>query len=90
MHEIKSFRIFQTAKVIAVLYAISFAIIAVIQLLAYAILGGQRPPLMLIIIIPIFGVIFSFIAFAFLCWLYNLIVPYTGGIAFELAPRSEN
>jgi hypothetical protein len=79
MHEIKSFRIFQTAKVIAVLYAIS-----------YAILGGQRPPLMLIIIIPIFGVIFSFIAFAFLCWLYNLIVPYTGGIAFELAPRSEN
>lgn len=35
MHEIKSFKIFQTAKVIAVLYAIMFAIFGVIEFLAF-------------------------------------------------------
>jgi hypothetical protein len=87
MHEIKSFRIFQTAKVVGVLYAISFAIVAAIQLLAFAILGGQRPPIILIVLLPIFGSIFSFIGIAIGCWLYNLIAPSIGGIAFELTPR---
>ena len=89
MHEIKSFRIFQTAKVIAVLYAISFAIVAAIELIAFAILGGggQKTSITFIIILPIIGSIFSFIAFALMCWLYNLVVPYIGGIAFEVTPR---
>jgi hypothetical protein len=90
MHEIKSFRIFQTAKVIGVLYAISLAIIAALQLVAFASFGGRKPPILLILILPVVGSIFSFLAFAFTCWLYNLIAPHIGGIAFELATRSES
>jgi hypothetical protein len=56
MHEISSFKIFQTAKVIAVLYAISFALIAALQLIAFASLGGRRPPILLIVILPVVGI----------------------------------
>jgi hypothetical protein len=90
MHEIRSFKIFQTAKVIAVLYAISFAIVAVFQLLAFKGMGSRKPPLMVILSFPILGAIFSFITTAFLCWLYNQIAARVGGIAFELTPRNEN
>jgi hypothetical protein len=91
MHEIKSFRIFQTAKVIAVLYAVVFAITAVFELVLFTSLGhGKRPPLMIIVLMPVFGSIFSFIGVAIACWLYNLIAPSIGGIAFELAPGGED
>jgi hypothetical protein len=90
MHEIKSFKIFQTSKVIAVVYAISLTIVAVLQLAGFAILGGRRPPIMLIVVFPIVGTIFSFIAFAFMCCLYNLVAARIGGIAFELTPRRES
>jgi hypothetical protein len=43
MHEIKSFRIFQTAKVIAVMYLIMFAIMAVIEFFAVMGLGLGDP-----------------------------------------------
>jgi hypothetical protein len=92
MHEIKSFKIFQTAKVIAVMYAIMFAIFGVIEFLAFAILSPRRPPHMAIFLVvtPIVGAIFSFIAIAISCWVYNMIAPHIGGIAFDLEPRSEN
>jgi hypothetical protein len=91
MHEIKSFRIFQTAKVIAVLYAISFAIMAAIELIVFATLGhGRRPPIGAIVVVPIVGGIFSFLFTAFFCWLYNQVAARIGGVAFELTPRSED
>ena len=92
MHEIKSFKIFQTAKVIAVMYAIMFAIFAVIELLALMRLGPRRPPhiAIVVVVMPIVGAIFSFISVAISCWVYNLIAPHIGGIAFELTPHSEN
>ncbi len=39
MHEIKSFNIFQTAKVMGVLYGISFLLMAIIEYLVVVVLG---------------------------------------------------
>ncbi len=92
MHEIKSFRIFQTAKVIAVMYLIMFAIMAVIEFFAVMGLGPRRPAHMgiVVFVMPIIGAIFSFFMIAISCWVYNLIAPSIGGIAFELTPRGDN
>jgi hypothetical protein len=90
MHEIKSFKIVQTAKVIAVVYAISFTIFAIIELLVFAKMGGRTPPLIPAVMMPVIGTIFTFIGVALLCWLYNTIALRIGGIAFELTPRNEN
>ena len=89
MHEIKSFKIFQTAKVIAVLYTIMFAIMGMFEFALFTHLG-KRPPLVLFVVLPVFAAILGFIGAAFLCWLYNLVAARIGGIAFELTPRSEN
>jgi len=90
MHEIKSFKIFQTAKVIAVLYAVLLIIVAVFEFAFFMHVGPRRPPAIAILVMPVIGTIFSFLSTAFLCWLYNLIAPSIGGIAFELTPRGEN
>jgi hypothetical protein len=90
MNEIKSFKIFQTAKVIAVLYAITFTIFVAFALVSIS-FGPRRsppPPHVILFLLPILGGIWSFIAAVFFCWLYNLITPYIGGIACELTPRS--
>ena len=92
MHEIKSFKIFQTAKVIAVMYAIMFAIMAVIESLAIMRMGPRRPAHIatVMIFMPIVGAILSFIGVAISCWVYNLIAPHIGGIAFDFTPRGES
>jgi hypothetical protein len=108
MHEIKSFNIFQTAKVIGVLYGISFLLVSIIELLVIAVvrqaimvshgmavspasgpLGGHPPFVFMFVVVPIFGTIFSFIGVAFGCWLYNVLVPHIGGIAFQLNPSAQ-
>ena len=93
MHEIKSFKIFQTAKVIAVLYLIFGVVEGAI--LAIAIAHSHRPhsfmgTLFALIGVPILFGVLGFISMVIICWLYNLIAARIGGIAFELTPRSEN
>jgi len=94
MHEIKSFKIFQTARVIAVLYLIFGFVEGVIL----AIMIAHRPPpapfkgtlFILLIGVPILAGVLGFIFGVIICWLYNLIAARIGGIAFELTPRGEN
>jgi hypothetical protein len=107
MHEIKSFNIFQTAKVVGVLYGISFLLMAIVEFLVVVMLGHSRvvsngmvvsnasghpvgnfPFVTMLIVVPVFGTIFSFIGVAFGCWLYNLVAPHIGGITFELSPSA--
>ena len=88
MHEIKSFQIFQTAKVMAVVYAIMAAIFGVLFALGALWHGHPVRAIMAIIFIPILYAIVSFVMVAFLCWLYNEVAKHIGGIAFELTPRS--
>lgn len=93
MHEIKSFKIFQTARVIAVLYVIFGFLEGAILTVVFAHHPHPHPLrgiLFILIGMPIlFGVV-GFIALAISCWLYNIVAARIGGIAFELTPRSEN
>jgi hypothetical protein len=107
MHEIKSFNIFQTAKVIGVLYGIAFLLMAIIECVVVMVFShgmvashgmvvtnasghpvGNFPFVTMLIVVPVFGTIFSFIGVAFGCWLYNLVAPHIGGISFQLNPNA--
>jgi hypothetical protein len=88
MHEIKSFRIFQTAKVIAVLYTVLGFIEGAIVLIA-SLRHPNRVPIFFSFGLPIlFGVV-GFILMVIMCWLYNLVAARIGGITFELTPRGD-
>jgi hypothetical protein len=94
MHEIKSFRIFQTAKVMAVLYMV----MGFVEGVFLAIMIAHRPPpghlketLFIVLIgVPILAGVVGFIFMMIICWLYNLVAARIGGIAFELTPRGED
>jgi len=90
MHEIKSFKIFQTAKVIAVLYLIFGLVEGAILAIGFAHSPHPGPftwTLFVSIGVPfLFGVV-GFIFAVIMCWLYNLVAARIGGIAFELRPR---
>jgi hypothetical protein len=93
MHEIKSFKIFQTAKVIAVLYLIFGLVEGVILAIAFA--HSPHPhlfkgTLFALIGVPILFGLVGFISMVIICWLYNLVAARIGGIAFELTPRGED
>ncbi len=91
MHEIKSFKIFQTARVVAVMYAVFFGTGAVFELILFFVHDAPRkPPLSSVPFMLIVPTIFGFISATILCWIYNLVAARIGGIAFELTPRSEN
>lgn len=90
MHEIKSFEIFQTAKVIAVIYAIMASIMAVFVAFMSLLHGHPGRAIMAIVSFPILYGIGSLIVTALFCWLYNEVAGRLGGIAFEFTPRSEN
>ena len=92
MHEIKSFRIFQTAKVIAVLYLIFGFVEGAIFAIAFPHSPHPHPfkGIFFLIGFPIlFGVV-GFISMVIICWLYNLVAARIGGIAFELTQRGED
>ena len=89
MHEIKSFQIFQTAKVVAVIYAMMAAIFGVFFAFIALIHGHPGRALQALIFFPILYAVASFIGIAFLCWLYNEVASRIGGVRFEMTPRSE-
>jgi hypothetical protein len=93
MHEIKSFRIFQTAKVIGVLYLIFGFVEGAILAIVFAHSPHPHPfkgTLFVLLGLPILFGVLGFISMVIICWLYNLVAARMGGIAFELIPRSEN
>jgi hypothetical protein len=91
MYEIKSFKIFQTATVIAVLYAIESAIFVVIDVIAPVLMGVRTGPIpMWFFFSPILYAIAWFIGTALMCWFYNQVAARIGGIAFELLAPNDN
>ena len=90
MHEIKSFNVWQTSKVLAVLYAISGWIEGILLALAALRHGHPLRAIFCIVILPIIFGVLGFLFTAFSCWLYNQVAGQLGGIVFELTPRSEN
>ena len=89
MNEIKSFKIFQSAKVIAVLYTVmGFVEVGIVLLTSLR--HTNRVPILILIGFPILIGVVGFIFMVITLWLYNVIAARIGGIAFELTPRGED
>jgi len=89
MHEIKSFSVWQTSRVVAVLQGTLAWIEGVFVALGSLRHGHPLQAIFFIIGFPIVVTVLGFIFTAFFCWLYNQIAARFGGIAFDLTPRSE-
>jgi hypothetical protein len=90
MHEIKSFDVCQTSKVLAVLYTILGWIEGILLALAALRHGHPGRAIFCLVVLPIIFGVLGFLFSAFSCWLYNKVAEQLGGISFELKPRSEN
>ena len=89
MQQVRSFGIFQTAKVAAVLYVVVTAIFAIpfgIIGAIVAMISGKHEGLLslLLLVAPIAYGIFGFLMVALMCWLYNVVATRIGGIEVEL------
>jgi hypothetical protein len=89
MHEIKSFSVWQTSRVVAVLQGTLEWIEGVLAALASLAHGHPLQAIFFIIGFPIVVAVLGFIVTAFFCWLYNQVAARFGGIAIELTPRIE-
>ncbi|MDQ6630018.1 MAG: hypothetical protein M3Z29_16460 [Pseudomonadota bacterium] len=78
----------QNAKVAAVMMAVSSLILAVPFLLIASAFSpvGRGAPLWGIIVIPLVYLVFGYIFMVIGCAIYNVLVPFTGGIEFETTP----
>jgi hypothetical protein len=75
----------QNGKVMAVLMAVSSLIFVLPFFLIGSMLGfGQgRTSLWMVIVMPIFYLVFTYVTFAIGCALYNALVPFIGGFEYE-------
>lgn len=90
MKRIKSFGVAQTAKVFAVIYFVTSAIIF-IPFFLFSLLFGllDDSPFAyfgtsILILAPVFYGIVGFVIIALACLVYNFTVKYTGGIELEV------
>ena len=82
--QIARFSPHQNAKVMAVMWAVvSLIFLVPIFLLASLFGAGQSMPIWMIIVLPLFYLIVGYICVVIGCALYNVIVPFTGGIEYE-------
>jgi hypothetical protein len=89
MHELKSFSVWQTSKVLAVLKGTVAWIAGVFLALGSLIHGHPLKGIFFITLFPVMVGILGFVVAALLCWVYNQTAARFGGVAFELTPRSE-
>ncbi len=87
MHEIKSIEVFQTAKVIGILYGVLGVIGALFWFLGLMIAGRPVAAIAALIFGPFIYGIVSFIITALGAWLYNEVPSRFGGVQFELTQR---
>jgi hypothetical protein len=75
----------QNAKVFAVLTALSSLVLLVPFFLMFAGFGPaqSRPPLFLMLLMPVLYLVFGYVVTIIACALYNLMFRYIGGIEFE-------
>ncbi|MEP6739988.1 MAG: hypothetical protein ABJA61_06385 [Caldimonas sp.] len=77
----------QNGKVIAVLMAVTSLIFILPFFLLASAFGANQAgmPIWAVFILPIIYLIFGYISVAIGCLLYNVVVPFVGGIEYEPA-----
>jgi hypothetical protein len=77
----------QNGKVFAVLMTVTSLIFVVpFMLIVGAIVpkgAGPSISIVMLIVMPLFYLVFGYISVAVGCWAYNLLAKFTGGIEFE-------
>lgn len=75
----------QNGKVFAVLMAVSSLVFLVPFMLIAAATApaGHGFPLFMVAVFPVVYLVFGYLFVLVGCWIYNILVKYTGGIEFE-------
>lgn len=77
--------IHQTSKVIAAMHAVMVTVIFVLPTFLGHLFNGQViMAFAILIFIPLLLWLLMYIGYVIACWFYNLVVPWTGGIEFNL------
>ena len=96
MHRVRRFGIIQTANMAAMMYFV----MSIIFILPFIILASLLPDMsdngtngfdmfsgvFLFIVPPLYAAI-GWVATAIMCWFYNIVAGFVGGIAVELQPE---
>ena len=83
-YRIKRFGAHSTASTVAILYFILAVIfVPIIYFASQANPNGKLPSIILILG-PVAYAVFGYIITAIMCWLYNMIASWSGGIAMTL------
>ena len=87
-NQIERFSPHQNGKVVAVLMALT-SLVFVIPFMLLASLASPRgagPPMVFVVLLPLFYLVLGYLSVAAGCWFYNLMYKYVGGIEFESKP----
>ncbi len=85
--QIARFSPHQNAKVMAVMMAVTSLIFLIPFVLLATVFGaGRAAPLWMIIVAPLFYLVIGYISMVIGCAIYNVLVPFTGGIEYETTP----
>ena len=83
-YRIKRFGAHSTASTVAILYFIlALIVVPVVYFVSQANPNGKLPTIILILG-PVGYAVFGYIMTAIMCWLYNLIASWSGGVAMTL------
>ncbi|HEY6395554.1 MAG TPA: hypothetical protein VIX12_09065 [Candidatus Binataceae bacterium] len=88
MQEIRSFNVFQTARVMAAIYLVIAAVVGMLVFLMQLLRGHFGRAIGALLLFPIGYGICGFIGVAIFCWLYNEVAKRIGGVEFEIGERS--
>ncbi len=79
--QITHISVFQTSKVIAVLYALISVLYTLIGIPMFIFSHGPlRVAALLYIFMPVIMLVFGFLFMALFCWLYNVVAKWVGGV----------
>ena len=79
----------QNAKVAAIMMAVTSLIFAVPVVLVMSVFGARGgTPVWSIIVIPLVYLVIGYITAVIACAIYNMLVPFTGGIEYETTTPS--
>ena len=88
MHEIKSIQVFQTAKVMGILYGLFGVVASFFWFLGLMINGRPLAAIAALIFGPFVYGILAFVGTAIASWLYNEVASRVGGVQFELTQKT--
>jgi hypothetical protein len=88
MAQIKSFGVLQTATVVAACYAIVSGLMSIPVALVTFASGGQQGSaligIFMLLAVPVLLAVGTFVGVAVMCFFYNLVASFVGGIEIEI------